>query len=91
MRRKRFYGERYPLRHKKNKSKPDLALIFSSVEAKRCCGIYDKPGQGSALIVTRSTWRTESRAIICNSGNANGCIPNGIEVATEMCRLAAEN
>ena len=76
---------------RKNRSKPDLALIFSSVEANAAAVYTTNLVKAAPLIVTKEHLEDgKARAIICNSGNANGCIPNGIEVATEMCRLAAE-
>jgi len=68
--------------------KRDLALIVSQSLA-ATAGVYTKNlVKGAPLIVTQKHIANGySRAIIANSGNANTCNDNGIEIAEEMCEL----
>ena len=76
---------------RKNKQKKDLALIVSDREA-AAAAVYTKNlVKGAPINVTkRHLENGRARAIICNSGNANTCNSDGEQVATSMCRLAAE-
>lgn len=77
---------------RKNKTKKDLALILSEVECS-AAGVYTSNiVQGAPVIVTREHISRNGRAqaIICNSGNANTCNANGIEIANGMCALVEE-
>ncbi|MBO7156856.1 MAG: bifunctional glutamate N-acetyltransferase/amino-acid acetyltransferase ArgJ [Clostridia bacterium] len=73
---------------RKNKLKKDLALIVSDV---RCAaaGVYTQNlVKGAPLIVTKEHLADGyAQAVICNSGNANTCNANGIEIANEMSAL----
>ena len=75
---------------RKNQSKPDLAMIVSDV---RCtaAGVYTKNKvKGAPLIVTKAHLADgHAQAVICNSGNANTCAPNGMEIAEKTCALTA--
>ncbi len=75
---------------RKNKTKPDLALIYSRQECK-AAGVYTQNlVKGAPITVTKKNISNgTARAIICNSGIANTCAPDGIEKAEEMCRIAA--
>ena len=43
------------------------------------------------MLVTRENLKNgKAQAVICNSGNANTCNANGVEIATEMCELLAK-
>ncbi|MFB0919584.1 MAG: bifunctional ornithine acetyltransferase/N-acetylglutamate synthase, partial [Oscillospiraceae bacterium] len=68
--------------------KKDLALIVSQ---KQCAaaGVYTKNlVKGAPIIVTQKNIKNGyARAIIANSGNANTCNSNGIEIAEAMCEL----
>lgn len=73
---------------RKNHTKKDLALIFSSVEANAAAVYTTNKVKGAPLTVTKSNISNgKAQAAICNSGNANTCNANGIEIATEMCEL----
>jgi glutamate N-acetyltransferase/amino-acid N-acetyltransferase len=76
---------------RKNKKKRDLALIYSEVPC-NAAAVYTKNKVKSAPIrVNQEHLRDgRARAVICNSGNANTCAPNGMEIARGVCRLAAE-
>ncbi|MBO5380331.1 MAG: bifunctional ornithine acetyltransferase/N-acetylglutamate synthase [Clostridia bacterium] len=75
---------------RKNKSKKDLALIYSEKKA-TCAAVYTtNKVKGAPLTVTKNNISDGyAQAVICNSGNANTCNANGIEIATEMCNLLA--
>lgn len=77
---------------RKNKEKMDLALIVSDVPA-TAAGCYTQNlVKGAPLWVTKKNIENGiARAIVCNSGNANTCNSDGIEVAERMCRIVADN
>ena len=68
--------------------KNDLALIVSQKKASTA-GVYTKNlVKGAPIIVTKKNIANGyARAIIVNSGNANTCNDNGIEIAEGMCEL----
>ncbi len=75
---------------RKNKTKKDLALIFSEAPADTAALYTANLVKGAPLTVTKENLRNGiARAVICNSGNANTCNANGIAIAKEMCSLAA--
>jgi glutamate N-acetyltransferase/amino-acid N-acetyltransferase len=76
---------------RKNKSKPDLALIYSETRATAAAVYTTNLVKGAPLTVTRAHLKDGyARAIICNSGNANTCNSDGIEVAEKTCALLAD-
>lgn len=77
---------------RKNKEKMDLALILSSTPA-TAAGCYTQNlVKGAPLWVTKKNIENGiARAIVCNSGNANTCNSDGIEVAERMCQIVADN
>ena len=76
---------------RKNKSKRDLALIFSTTRAAAACVYTTNLVKGAPLQVTKEHVADGyASAIICNSGNANTCNANGIEIAEQMSKLTAE-
>ncbi len=77
---------------RKNKTKRDLALIYSEKKASAAAVYTTNLVKGAPLAVTKMhLLNGTAQAVICNSGNANTCNANGIEVAQEMARLTAEN
>ena len=75
---------------RKNRSKKDLSLIFSETEASAAAVYTTNLVKGAPLTVTkRHLENGHARAVICNSGNANTCNANGIEIAEQTCRKAA--
>jgi len=73
---------------RKNKSKKDLALIYSEVKAACACVYTQNLVKGAPIVVTKAHVADGyAQAIICNSGNANTCNANGVEIATQMCDL----
>ena len=76
---------------RKNKTKRDLCLIVSEKECSAAAVYTTNLVKGAPIYVTKKHISDgRARAVICNSGNANTCNANGIEVAEEMCRLAGE-
>ena len=75
---------------RKNKIKKDLALIYSSTRAS-CAAVYTtNKVKGAPLTVTKNNISDGyAQAVICNSGNANTCNANGIEIAEMTCELIA--
>ena len=76
---------------RKNQTKKDLSLIFSSVPASAAAVYTTNLVKGAPLTVTKKHLANgTAQAVICNSGNANTCNANGIEIAEEMSALAAK-
>ena len=76
---------------RKNKTKRDLALIFSEVQASAAATYTQNLVKGAPLTVTKNNIVDgKARAVICNSGNANTCNANGIEIAEQTCALLAK-
>ena len=75
---------------RKNRTKKDLALVFSEVPASAAAVYTTNLVKGAPLIVTGENLRNGiARAVICNSGNANTCNSDGVEVARRMCGITA--
>ena len=73
---------------RKQTTKKDLALIVSEVEASAAAVYTQNLVKGAPIAVTKDNIKDgKAMAIICNSGNANTCNANGIEIAQEMCAL----
>ena len=71
---------------RKNRTKKDLSLIFSQVPASAAAVYTTNLVKGAPLIVTKKHLENgQAQAMICNSGNANTCNENGIEIAEAMC------
>ena len=76
---------------RKSKEKKDLALILSDVRAAAASVYTQNLVKGAPIDVTRANIADgRAQAIICNSGNANTCNADGIEIAQGMCHLLAE-
>lgn len=76
---------------RKNGEKTDLALIASDVVC-NAAAVYTKNKVKAAHIpvTMRHLADGKAQAILCNSGNANTCTPNGEEIAEQASALAAE-
>jgi glutamate N-acetyltransferase/amino-acid N-acetyltransferase len=73
---------------RKNKGKKDLALILSDVSCNVAAVYTTNKIMGAPIYVTKENIKDgKAKAIICNSGNANTCAPNGIKIAQETCNL----
>lgn len=77
---------------RKNRTKRDLALIYSEKKATAAAVYTTNLVKGAPLAVTKAHIADGyAQAVICNSGNANTCNANGAEAAEAMSdALAAE-
>ncbi|MBQ8836528.1 MAG: bifunctional glutamate N-acetyltransferase/amino-acid acetyltransferase ArgJ [Clostridia bacterium] len=76
---------------RKNRTKRDLAMIFSEVKASAAAVYTTNLVKGAPLTVTKNNIADgKAQAVICNSGNANTCNADGIEIAEKMCAIAAD-
>lgn len=73
---------------RKNRAKKDFALIVSEVRA-AAAGVYTSNlVKGAPVVITKEHLSDGyAQAIVCNSGNANTCNSDGIEIAKGMCSL----
>lgn len=77
---------------RKNKIKKDLALIVSEVRASAAAVYTTNLVKGAPITVTKANIADGyAQAMICNSGNANTCNANGIEIAEQMCALVEKH
>ncbi len=75
---------------RKNKTKKDLSLICSEVRANAAAVYTTNLVKGAPLLVTKKHISDgHAQAIVCNSGNANTCNANGVEIAEKMSDLTA--
>ena len=75
---------------RKNRTKRDLSLIFSEVPASAAAIYTTNLVKGAPLTVTKQNISDgRAQAMLCNSGNANTCNADGIEIATAMCECLA--
>ena len=75
---------------RKNREKPDLALLYSETPCKAAAVYTTNKVKGAPLLVTREHLADHTaQAVIINSGNANTCNPDGEEKAAQMCSLIA--
>ena len=73
---------------RKNKSKRDLSLVVSDVRATAAAVYTTNLVKGAPIFVNQKHLADGfAQAIICNSGIANTCNANGIEMAEEMGKL----
>ncbi len=77
---------------RKNHTKKDLALIVSDVPATAAAVYTTNLVKGAPLLVTQKNISNgTAQAVICNSGNANTCNADGIQIAEGMCDLVAQS
>ena len=73
---------------RKNREKRDLSLILSEEKAAAAAVYTTNLVKGAPLKVTKAHLNDGcASAVICNSGNANTCNANGVEIAEETCEL----
>ncbi len=71
---------------RKNRTKRDLALIYSQVKGSAAATYTTNLVKGAPLTVTKKNISDGyAQAMICNSGNANTCNANGVEIAEQTC------
>lgn len=76
---------------RKNKTKKDLSVIYSEVVASAAATYTQNKVKGAPIFVTKKHLENGlAQVMICNSGNANTCNANGIEIANGMSELCAK-
>ncbi len=76
---------------RKNKTKRDLALIVSDCKASAAAIYTLNLVKGAPIYVTKDNISDgTAQAMVCNSGNANTCNADGVEIATKMCEITAK-
>ena len=76
---------------RKNKSKPDLAMIYSEKPCAAAAVYTQNLVKGAPILVTKKNIENgRAQAVICNSGNANTCNADGVQKAERMCAIAGE-
>ncbi|MBR2916485.1 MAG: bifunctional glutamate N-acetyltransferase/amino-acid acetyltransferase ArgJ [Clostridia bacterium] len=76
---------------RKNHTKKDLALIYSETKANAAAVYTTNLVKGAPLLVTKAHIEDgQAQAVICNSGNANTCNADGIEIAENMSKMTAD-
>ncbi len=76
---------------RKNRTKKDLALIYSATPASAAAVYTTNLVKGAPLTVTKAHLANgQAQAVICNSGNANTCNADGIEIAEAMSDAIAQ-
>ena len=76
---------------RKNRTKNDLALIYSEAPAAAAAVYTTNLVKGAPLTVTKNHLADGlAQAVICNSGNANTCNADGIGIAEKMSALIAD-
>lgn len=76
-----------------DKNKNDLGMVVSEVLCDTAAVYTSNKVKGAPILVTKANLAKsngKSKAIIVNSKNANTCNADGVEKATKMCQLAAE-
>lgn len=73
---------------RKNKKKKDFALIVAEKECATACVYTTNLVKGAPILVTKKHVENGyAQAVVVNSGNANTCNANGVEIAEGMCAL----
>ena len=76
---------------RKNRTKRDISLIVSECVGTAAAVYTTNLVKGAPLTVTKAHIADgHAQAVICNSGNANTCNANGIEIAEQMSDLVAK-
>ena len=76
---------------RKNRTKKDISLIYSEQRATAAAVYTTNLVKGAPLVVTKKHLSDgHAQAVICNSGNANTCNANGVEIAEQMSALTAK-
>ena len=76
---------------RKNREKKDLALIKSEVMCSAAAVYTTNKVKGAPIAVTKENIADgKAIAAICNSGNANTCNADGVEVAKITCKALAD-
>ncbi len=75
----------------KKSGKTDLAIVYSEAPAVAAGIFTTNVVQAAPVIFSKQQLQhDQAQAVIINSGNANACVPDGMEVAEAMAKAAAE-
>ena len=75
---------------RKNTTKNDLGLIVSEVIGSAACIYTQNKVKGAPILVSQEHLQNgQAQAILVNSGNANTCNADGIDIANTMCDICA--
>lgn len=75
-----------------NTTKRDLAMIYCSERCNTAALFTSNKVKGAPILVCKEHLKDgKAQAVIVNSGNANTCNPDGVEIAEKMCGLCAES
>lgn len=76
---------------RKNRTKKDLGMIYSTVPCAAAAMYTQNKVKGAPILVTQDNLKNGlAQAVIVNSGNANTCNADGEEKARQMCQLAGD-
>ena len=76
---------------RKNRTKRDIALIVSDTKAAAASVYTTNLVKGAPIYVTKEHIADGyAQAMVCNSGNANTCNADGIEIANKMSKITAD-
>jgi glutamate N-acetyltransferase/amino-acid N-acetyltransferase len=76
---------------RRNPGKKDLSLILSSVPASAAAVYTTNLVKGAPILLDKKHLANGvAQAVICNSGNANTCNANGLQIAEQTAELTAE-
>lgn len=74
-----------------NVTKRDLAMIYCAERCRTAALFTSNKVKGAPIIVSKEHLEDGyAQAVIVNSGNANTCNPDGVQIAEEMCELTAQ-
>ncbi len=77
---------------RKNRTKRDIALIVSETKAAAAAVYTTNLVKGAPIYVTKAHIADGyAQAMVCNSGNANTCNADGIEIAEKMSKITADS
>lgn len=76
---------------RKNRLKKDLSLIYSETRCTAAATYTQNKVKGAPIFVTKTHLADgKAKAMLCNSGNANTCNADGVDIANAMCALCAK-
>ena len=76
---------------RKNRTKRDIALIVSDTRAAAAAVYTTNLVKGAPIYVTKAHIADGyAQAMVCNSGNANTCNADGVEIAEKMSKITAD-
>lgn len=88
---KGFYANGIHCGIRKNKTKKDLSLIYSETMCSAAAVYTQNKVKGAPIHVSKQHLEDGyAQAVIVNSGNANTCNANGIDIANQMSELCAK-